>query len=327
VAPAGGLRLIADIGGTNARFALQTPGGPPGRYRVLKTADYPSLAPAIRDYLSTWPDQCPDVAAIAVAAPITGDQVRFTNAAWSFSRAGLPRATGIARVHILNVFQALAWALTTFDPRGDLAKIGRGRRQAGQPMAVFGAGTGLGVSCFIPQAAGGPAALATEGGHASLAAASDREAAVIAQLRKRFGHVSAERVLSGPGLANLYSALTVLDGAHPARSPTPAAISRAAKAGRDPRAVETAALFSGLLGQFAGDLALQFGARGGVHIAGGVIAGLGTAFDRTRFRRRFEDKGRYRGWLAGVGTYLITHKRPAIAGLVRYLDEVEGAGG
>ncbi|HSR54797.1 MAG TPA: glucokinase, partial [Alphaproteobacteria bacterium] len=177
-----GLRLLADIGGTNARFALQRPGRPPGRYRELKTKGYKGLASAMRDYLAARPDFRPEVAALAVAAPITGDRVRFTNAAWSFSVASLPRATGIARVHVLNDFQALAWALPGLEA-GELAKIGRGRRQAGEAMAVFGPGTGLGVSCFVPAAAGGPAALATEGGHGTLAAGNDREAAAIAQLR------------------------------------------------------------------------------------------------------------------------------------------------
>jgi glucokinase len=318
-AGSGGPRLLADIGGTHGRFALQRPGRAPGRYRVLATRRFPGPEAAIRAYLASVPGPRPRVAALAVAAPLTGDLVRFTNADWTFSRAGLPRATGIPRVHLLNDFEALAWALPALG-RADLARIGRGRARAGAPSAVFGPGTGLGVACFVPEAAGGPAALATEGGHATLAAANAREDAVIADLRRLFGHVSAERVLSGPGLVNLYEALAALDGARPGRARTAAAIARAARAGRDPRALETARIFSALLGQFAGDVALQFGARGGVHIAGGVIAGLGAAFDARLFRRRFEAKGRYRDWLAGIATRLITHRRPAMLGLQQFLD-------
>ncbi|MDH3241334.1 MAG: glucokinase [Alphaproteobacteria bacterium] len=319
----GGYRLLADIGGTHARFALQRRGRQPGRFRMMETGAYPGLVPALKAYLGHWPGLRPEAAAFAVAAPLTGDRVRFTNAAWSFSRSALAGRTGIARVHVLNDFEALAWALPGLGGK-DLAKIGRGRTQAGAPQAVFGPGTGLGVACFVPEAAGGPLVLATEGGHATLAAGTDREAAILAGLRRRFGHVSAERALSGPGLANLYGALAALDGGDRAKAPAPAAIARAARAGRDAVAVEACAMFSALLGQVAGDLALQFGARGGVHVAGGVIKGLGAAFDRRLFRRRFEAKGRYKDWLAAVPSYLITHPRPAMAGLARFLERNAG---
>jgi glucokinase len=180
------------------------------------------------------------------------------------------------------------------------------------------------VSCFVPAAAGRPTALATEGGHSTLAAGNTREAAVIEALRTRFGHVSAERVLSGPGLSNLYTGLAQCDGETLVQRRKPGAIARAARAGKDHRAVETVKIFSALMGQFGGDVALKFGARGGVYIAGGVIGRLGPAFDTTLFRRRFEDKGRYRDWLAAVPTSIITHPRPAMVGLVRYLDDAAG---
>jgi glucokinase len=313
-------RLLADIGGTNARFALQVPGRRPARYRVLKTADHPGLGAAVAHYLAlVRPARKPSVAAIAVAAPVLGDAVALTNSSWSFSAAAVARVTGLTRLHVLNDFEVLAWALATFG-RDDLRKIGRGRPVARAPAAVFGPGTGLGVSCFVPGAAGGPAALASEGGHASLAAGTSREAAVIEVLRKRFGHVSAERLLSGPGLANIYAALAQLDAAAPSVPMKPGTIARAAREGTDPRARETVAMFSALAGQFAGDLALTFGARGGVYVAGGVIPRLGDAFDTGLFRRRFEAKGRFGSWLRHVPTWLITHPRPAMPGLARYLD-------
>jgi glucokinase len=182
------------------------------------------------------------------------------------------------------------------------------------------------VSCFVPEAAGGPAVLTSEGGHASLAAGTAREAAVIEVLRKRFGHVSAERLLSGPGLANIYWALTRLDNTTDTGPIKPGAIAQAARRATDPRAREAVALFSALAGQFAGDLALTFGARGGVYIAGGVIPRLRTAFDTGLFRQRFEAKGRFGSWLQRVPTWLITHPRPAMPGLAHYLDRIGGGG-
>lgn len=316
-------RLLADIGGTFARFALQTPGRAPARYRMLRTADYSGPAAAIAKYLAlVRPARRPAVAAIAVAAPVLGDRIALTNAAWSFGTARLARAAGFDRLHVVNDFEALAWALGALATigRDGLCKIGRGHAVAGAPRAVFGPGTGLGVACFVPPAAGGPAVLASEGGHVTLAPGTDREAAVIAALAERFGHVSAERLLSGPGLANIYAALARIDGAGPLPPMKPGDIARAARSGRDARARETADMFSALAGQFAGDIALTFGARGGVYIAGGVIPRLGSAFDARLFRRRFEAKGRFAAWLRPVPSWLIVHARPAFVGLAHYLD-------
>lgn len=316
-------RLLADVGGTHARFALQRPGKAPSRYRVLKTDQFASLELALAEYLDLLNAPQPATAALAVAAPITGDTVTFTNASWSFSQARLKRQTGIAQLHVLNDFEVLSWALPALTGR-DLRKVGRGRPKAGAVRVVFGAGTGLGVSCLVPSAAGRPLALATEGGHSTLAAGNAREEDVIAVLREQFGHVSAERVLSGPGLTNLYEALAVCDGVVARTRMKPSVIVRTAQAGRDRRAVETVRIFSGLMGQFGGDLALQLGVRGGVFVAGGVVGRLGTAFDTKEFRRRFEAKGRYRDWLAAVPTYLITHPRPAFLGLANYLEIAAG---
>jgi glucokinase len=289
---------------------------------VLKTADHRGLGAAIAHYLAlVRPARKPDVAAVAVAAPVLGDAVALTNSSWSFSAAAVARAAGLTRLHVLNDFEALAWALTTFG-RDDLHKIGRGRPIAQAPSAVFGPGTGLGVSCLVPGPADEPVVLASEGGHASLAAGTAREAAMIAVLRDRFSHVSAERVLSGPGLANIYTALAELDSTARSAPMKPGAIAHAARDGSDPRAREAVALFSALAGQFAGDLALTFGARGGVYVAGGVIPRLEDAFDAHLFRLRFEAKGRFESWLRRVPTWLITHPRPAMPGLARYLDHI-----
>lgn len=314
-------RLLADIGGTFARFALQRPGRAAHGFRALRTGEFATIEAAIAYYLSDKPEPRPRVAAIAVAAPVTGPTVKLTNAAWTISRARIARQAGLRRVYLINDFEALAWALEGLGPHARV-KIGRGRAEARWPRAVFGPGTGLGVAGFIPKAAGGPAAIAAEGGHATLAAGTAREAEVIAVVRERFGHVSAERLLSGPGLANIYAALTGLEGRKVQEVPHPGEVSRAARAGTDPLARETARIFSALLGQYGGDVALMYGARGGVYVAGGVVGRLGRAFDKRLFRARFEAKGRYEQWLGGIPTWLIRHDRPAMVGLARYLDRM-----
>ncbi len=320
------VRLLADIGGTNARFALQLPGRAPSRVRVLKTADYEGPAEAVAGYLETVPNApAPAVAALALAAPITGDRVAFTNGRWAFSARALERALGLERLAVLNDFEALAWSLPGLRPR-DLERIGGARAVRGFPRALFGPGTGLGVSCLVPddpRRPGGPVALASEGGHATLAAGTAREAAVIERIAARFGHASAERALSGPGLVNLHRALAEIDGAPPPPSLLPGEIAARAQGRGDRHAREAVRMFSALAGAFAGDLALTFGARGGVFIGGGVIPRLGGAFDRRLFRRRFEAKGRYRAWLRPVAVDLILHPAPALAGLARFLDLME----
>ena len=325
-----GLRLLADIGGTHARFALARRGRDPYAFDVLKTKHYGGPAQAIAAYLDGKArGRRPASAVIAVGGPVAGDRVRFTNAPWAFSISGLQRAAGIDELFVLNDFEALAWALPVL--RGsDIRKFGRGKRVRGAPRVVFGPGTGLGVACFVPQGKAPPhtdLVVASEGGHMSIAAGTPRESALIAALGVRFGHVSAERVISGPGLRYIYEALATIDGA---AAPDPAsfgvaAVTRRARSGRDPLASETMAIFSGLAGSFAGNLALAYGARGGVYLAGGVIPRLGALFDRRAFRRRFVDKGRYRDWLAAIPTYLVVHPRHTMVGLAHYLDVLEDA--
>jgi glucokinase len=318
------LRLLADIGGTHARFALQRPGCPPGRVAVFATREHAGPSAAIRTYLDrTAPAEPPRAAALALAAPVLGDRIRLTNRAWSFSVAELRERLGLERIAVVNDFAAVALAA----PRlglSDRRKLGRGRATRGSPLAVLGPGTGLGVSALVP-AAPGARVLATEGGHATMAAADEREADILRVLRRRYDHVSAERVLSGPGLVNLYEAIAKLRDVRPARL-SPAAISQRALSRRCPVCREAVETFSAMLGSMAGDLALTYGAHGGVFIAGGVVLKLGRAFSAARFRRRFEEKGRFREYLAAIPTYVVTHPRPAFLGLAALLDLPEWAG-
>ncbi|MGK9170105.1 glucokinase [Inquilinus limosus] len=305
------LALIADLGGTNARFALADSSGTRDT-KILHAADYPTLADAAHAYLNmVRPAAVPRQAAIDVASPVTGDRVQLTNAAWSFSIAALKSDLGLERLEVINDFTAVALAVPYLD-EADRSQIGGGAPVAEAPIGVLGPGTGLGVSGLVPSA-GRWAALAGEGGHVTMAAATEREAAVLDRLRHRFQHVSAERVLSGMGLVNLYETLSQLDGVDPAARDA-AAVTEGARTG-DPHCAEAVSMFASMLGTIAGNLALTLGSRGGVYIAGGIVPKLGPLFDQALFRQRFEAKGRLRSFVVGIPTYLVTHPLPAFIGL------------
>lgn len=311
------LRLIADIGGTNARFALLD-GTVPLQERVLSCAEYPDLAAVAQAYLAGLDGRPrPGEAALALAGPITGDSIVLTNLGWRFSAADLRRQLGLERLLLMNDFTALALALPAI-PAAELRRVGGGEAVAGAPIAVLGPGTGLGVSGLVP-ARGVWIPLQGEGGHVTLPAETARETAVIEALRARFVHVSAERVVSGPGLHNMYEALCHADG-HDAPTLSPADITRLALARSDATCVEALDLFCGWLGVIAGNLALTLGATGGVCIGGGIVPRLGAAFDASPFRARFEAKGRYRDYLAAIPTSVILTELPAFIGLARAFD-------
>lgn len=308
-------RLIADIGGTNARFALLD--GVTARDElVLPCADYPRLIDAIEHYLQAvgahGASQRPVEGAFAIAGPITGDHIRMTNHVWQFSAAETRRDLHFQRLLFLNDFTALAHSLRHL-PAEELEPIGGGRAVPNSPIAVLGPGTGLGVSGLIP-AGDHWVPLQGEGGHVTVSVRTEREIAVLAQLHNRFSHVSAERVLSGPGLVNLYQALCVLDGVAPDKL-EPADITRRALDGYCRLSMETVNMFCALLGTLSGNLVLTLGAVGGLYLGGGVIAQLGRLFTASPFRDRFEDKGRYADYLGDVPVFLIRTPLPAFIGL------------
>ncbi len=312
-------RLLGDIGGTNARWAWQGPGDRlPQRVVVHRCADHASAVASAERYLADEGLPAPDEIGLGVATAVTGDEVRLTNSPWAFSIEGLRAALGARRCVVINDFTALALAVPVLSP-DERTAIGGGAAVAGCAIGVIGPGTGLGVSGLVPDGSGGWLPLAGEGGHVTLAAADDADAQLLARLRARFGHVSAERVVSGPGLVEVYTALCERDGVGPpARGPRE--IGLAAADASDARAVEAVRLFCGFLGNVAGNLALTLGARGGVYLGGGVLPRLGAAFDHALFRHRFEDKGRFAGYLRAVPTWLITATAPALRGASRALD-------
>jgi glucokinase len=311
--------LVGDIGGTNSRFGLVSPARKVLDWHSYPVADYPTLGDALAVYLAargSWP--MPRKAAIAVASAITGDQVSMTNHPWSFSIAALKSRFGFDRLEVINDFTAQALALPYLGPE-DRQTIGGAAGVPGAPLAVLGPGSGLGVSGLLACGAGW-VALTGEGGHATMAPATDRESAVLDRMRRHFDHVSAERVLSGPGLVNLYNTLTEISGV-PSRGYTAPQITDLAMRGEDPLCAETTTMFCAMLGTMAGNLALTLGARGGVFIGGGIVPRLGRFFADSPFRARFEAMGRFAPYLAAIPTHVVTHQLPAFLGCAALLAD------
>ncbi|WP_028536673.1 glucokinase [Paludibacterium yongneupense] len=306
-------RLLADIGGTNARFALETSAGVLEKIEVLPGADYPTLEAALRTYLQgAGAGGKVRHAAIGIANPVTGDWVQMTNHHWGFSIEATRLAAGLDTLVVINDFTALALSLPHL-PADELRQVGGGSARPNAVMGLIGPGTGLGVSGLIPDGAGAYTALAGEGGHVSFAPFDERELAVWRFARERHEHVSAERLLSGPGLVLIHEALCHLAGE--AYMPATAAeVTRRALEGESVRCREAVEVFCAMLGGAAGNLALTLGSVGGVYIGGGIVPRLGELFLSSPFRSRFEDKGRFSGYLAAIPVFLIESRYPALIG-------------
>lgn len=311
-------RVLADIGGTHARFAWQQGPGEALDALTLQCSHYQGVSHALRAALQRWGRPVPRHCGIAIANPVAGDLVRMTNRDWTFSISALQGEFGFRQLIVLNDFTALARALPLLGPE-DLRQLGGGAPEPGAPRAVIGPGTGLGVSGLLSTRSG-DVALAGEGGHATLAAVTPREHQVLACLMREHGHVSAERALSGQGLVNLHGAVCTLAGL-PAGQSSAAGITAAALAGHDLHCLEALELFCAFLGTVAGNLALTLGARGGVYLGGGIVPRLGRFIDASQFRARFEGKGRLRDYLSRVPAFVIcTPQSPALRGIAGALD-------
>lgn len=306
--------LIADIGATNTRCALLDAHGREIAPEGFENVGYAGLAAVLGTYVDRHcSTDRPTRAALAVAAPIGGDEVRMVNIDWRFSQRELKDQLGLEHLSVVNDFAAVAWSLPTLG-RQDVVQIGGGHAVAGATIATLGPGTGLGVSAYVPGAgADGGTIVSGEGGHALLPAVTSEEAAAIEAVRARAGECVRESVLSGPGLVNLYVALSELAG-RAAPHVTPADVTGLADRG-EPLAAKTQAMFFAMLGTVAADLALTFGARGGVIIAGGIVPRLLHAFERSKFRERFEERVNHREYLRAIPTSVITAPLPAFRGL------------
>ncbi|HEV6965639.1 glucokinase [Roseateles sp.] len=322
--------LVADVGGTNARFGtVAGPGEPVHDVRVLPVAAHAGPAAAVKAYLAGQEPgrPAPQSAAFALATALDGDLIELTNGAWSFSRSGTQAELGLRTLLCLNDFEAQALSLPKLRPEQlrpwDAPPPAAGEVATGTVMAVIGPGTGLGVGGIV-RAPGRWIALPGEGGHATLAPADDFESAVLSQARREFPHVSAERFLSGIGLPVLCRSVAAVLGEGEDVSALPAEqIVARGMAGESPACVRTLDLFCALLGGFAGNVALTLGSRGGVFIGGGIVPRLGERFFRSEFRRRFEAKGRFQSYLAGIPTVLITDTLAALSGAAMALEQAD----
>lgn len=333
--------LVADIGGTNARFGwLAARHAPVSHVAVLPVREHCGPAAAANAYLQGLRQQLgeaslrPNSAAFAVATAVVGDQVELTNSHWSFSRRQVQQDLGVSPLLVLNDFEALALSLPRLgDEQLRAWEAGDALRpylpaSAAATMAVIGPGTGLGVAGVTPTPQGW-IALPCEGGHASLSAADDFESALLAHVRTQYAHVSAERLLSGIGLPVLYAAVVAVTGAQqglahqlPQEALSSTQIVARGLSGEDALCSQTLDSFCALLGSFAGNVALILGARGGVYIGGGIVPRLGERFFASRFRERFEAKGRFQGYLAAIPTALITDTLAALTGAAVAIEQL-----
>ena len=321
-APAG-LRLLGDVGGTNARFALSRKGLEYDAVQVLPGEDFDGLEAAIRHYLKQQ-DATVESAVIGIATAVTGDRVEMTNSPWQFSIEEMKRSLGLKDLLVLNDFTALAWSLAHLPP-DELPQFGGGEPSPDAPRALIGPGTGLGVSGLVPDSQGGFTALAGEGGHAAFAPTSELELDLWRAGTQAFGRVSVERLVSGPGLSFIYKTLSERAGEQP-QDLEPADISQRALAPDRPdeRCREALDTFLGILGSTAGDLALTLGARGGVYIGGGIVPRLTDHLPHSPFRQRFDDKGRFDDYMKAIPVYVIQSEQPALVGAVAYLEARKG---
>jgi glucokinase len=302
--------LVADIGGTHSRCALVIDGRP-GPAHVVRNDQHPDIASMLREAIQALAPAGVTHAALAIAAPVRGDDVHMTNRGWRFSVEGLRTELGLQRLDVINDFTAIALALPHLTTNERVA-IGGGAPLSGAAVAVLGPGTGLGVSALIP-CEGDWAAVSGEGGHVTLPAADEFESRIIARAHARYEHVSAERLVSGPGLFLLHELIAEELGAKELAR-TPEEVSARAARG-DALARRTLDTFFSLLATVAADVALTFGALGGVYLAGGILPSLRAELLASPFRARFESKGRYREYLGEIPTCLVIADQPGLIGL------------
>ena len=311
--------VVGDIGGTNARFAiadLSRPAAPRiAAIAHLPSAHYVNLEAALGDYLASAPIR-PRLAVLAVAGPVQDGEARLTNLNWHVVRQSV-MALGFDAVSLVNDFCALAAAADALND-DDLERIGPNLpRRANATIALVGAGTGFGAAALVREP-GKAIALAGEGGHIGFSPEDAEEIEILRRLSTRFGRVSIERILSGPGLVSLYDALAAIHGTFAALQ-TPHAIVEAAANGQ-PLATHALQRFAAIFGAAAGDIALTFGARGGVLLAGGLSEAVIAVLRAGPFRRRFEGKGRLSDFVRAVPTHLVRRQDAALLGCARLAE-------
>ena len=315
--------LVADIGGTNARFsALLDNGSLESEHEFHHSVEeYPQFADLIGGLLTeiaaaTGWSNAPTHVCFAVACPADSEEIAFTNSHWKFTKTQLKQLLGCEHLSVINDFEAVAHGITELD-EADLVKIGGGDAVDNKSIGILGAGTGLGVAGLVRHG-GGYQVVDTEGGHADYAPIDDVQSAVVNCLRERYGRVSLERLLSGKGILNIYLALCSIEGVE-AQFESPAEVVAAALEHQDDRALQTLHMFCEGMGSAAGNLALTFGA---IYIAGGVIPRFQEFFINSGFRSKFEDKGRFVSYLQPIPVYLVIRSNLGLLGAAKKLQQI-----
>lgn len=315
--------LVGDVGGTNARLALcNIDTGAISDTTVYSALDYDSLEDVIKIFLNAHADLAVKNGCIAIACPITGDKISMTNNPWEFSIAEMKANLGFEVLDIINDFTGVSMAIPALAPE-DIVQFGGEEPQKGKPIAIYGAGTGLGVAHLfnfndtwysVPG----------EGGHVDFAPNSEEEDDLLAVLREEIGHVSCERLLSGMGLVNIYRAIVISDDREPEDLQPSDVTARALSDDPDTDCHRALNLFCVMMGRFGGDLALNIGAFGGVYIAGGIVPRFLRYFLDSGFRVAFEDKGRFKKYLSQIPVYIITQPYCGLIGAGAYLRQQLG---
>lgn len=317
-------RLIADIGGTNARFAIETEAFQLEHIRVLACKNYKTFADAIEDYLAQLSMKIPRYVGVAIANPVVNDNIRMTNHHWHFSIRKMKEQLAVDTFFVLNDFQAQALAITqmteeNFDALNQLAEHHQPIPKE-TTVAVVGPGTGLGVSGLIPDGHGRMIALSGEGGHVTFSPHNQWERHLLSFSEKEYnGHVSAERLLQGDGLSLIYRFTADYNQVSPNKG-TPMEVTHGALVEKDPLCIEVLSRYCEILGGFCGNVVLTIGGVGGLYLSGGIIPRFIDFLKQSDFCQRFEDKGRFVDYLHNVPVYVVTHPNPGLLGAAVALD-------
>ena len=313
--------LIADVGGTNIRLALvDLNTGNISHIKKYLCADYPEITDVIQLYLAPVEQNVSD-ACIAIACPTDEDLIQMTNHAWSFSKSEVKELLGFERFDVINDYTAISLSIPALKEEQKI-KIGGGQAEQGKPIAVYGPGTGLGVAHLINHCDTW-ISLPGEGGHVSFAPQNLQETHVLTHLQAKYGHVSVERILSGPGLVNLYQAIAQYQGVSPQPYEAPDITANALEK-KCTICQETLSQFCRIMGSFGGNLALTMSTYGGVYIAGGIIPRFIEYFSKSEFRTQFEAKGRFNHLIQRVPVYVITEEQPGLLGASVHLRQETG---
>jgi glucokinase len=308
--------LIGDIGGTNARFSILTDAyAEPKQFPNVRTADFATIDEAIQQGVLDKTAVQPRAAILAVAGPIKGDEIPLTNCDWIVRPRTMIEGLGLEDVLVVNDFEAQALAIAALSDE-NRERIGETSGDMIASRVVLGPGTGLGVGGLV-HAQQSWIPVPGEGGHVDLGPRSERDYAIFPHVETIEGRISAEQILCGRGLVNLYRAICAADGIEPVWT-DPADITSHALQGSDKVTVETVSLFATYLGRVAGDMALIFMARGGVYLSGGISQKIIPALKKPEFRAAFEDKAPHSALLRSIPTYVVTHPLAALAGLSSY---------